>query len=44
MRFVFDPAFKALQLDFFNNSRDIGPFCPEIDLLDGSLDDGIDLV
>src|SRR5215471_7536954 len=43
MRCVFDPTLKALQLDFFNNSRGIRPFCRKVNLLDGSFDDCVDL-
>src|SRR5215471_16100558 len=38
MRCVFDPALEALQLDFFNNGRGSGPFCREVNLLDGVMD------
>src|SRR5215469_18117243 len=43
MRCVFDPTLKALQLDFFNNSRGSRPFCRKVNLLDGSFDDCVDL-
>jgi hypothetical protein len=41
MRFL-DLGFEALKLDFLDDGRDIGLFRREINLIDGSFDDGID--
>jgi hypothetical protein len=40
MGLFFDLAFKAPQPDLLNNSRDVGPFGLEVNLLDGSFDNG----
>src|SRR5271165_211611 len=44
MGLFFDLAFEALQPDLLNNSRDVGPFGLEVNLLDGSFDNGVDLL
>src|SRR5690349_16337943 len=42
MRLFLYFVFETLQLNFFNDSGDIGSFRLEIDLLDGVFDDGVD--
>ena len=37
-------GFEALKLDFLDDGRDIGLFRREINLLDGSFDNGIHLL
>ena len=44
MGLFFDLAFEALRPDLLNNSRDVGPFGLEVNLLDGSFDNGVDLL